>query len=118
MWITELRGEEALDAVLELVDPVGELLKDGKVAQLLQRKELKDVVKALLANYRDQTIEILAICNRTTAKEYLESMNPFTPLKDGFRLLTDPIIMELFLSQGQELASSGSATESTEEGEA
>lgn len=112
MKLSEIKGEEALDVVAELLDPIASMGMKEEVKKA-NRKNRMEFIKTILKSCKKEIIEILAILDRTPVEEYEVSLATL-PGK-VMELFSDPAIVELFGLQGQtEQTSSGSATENTE----
>lgn len=115
MKLSEIKGEHALDVLADLLDPISEIVTDKEIEGIIKSKKPKlMVVKPAIKNHKKAVIEILAILDGIPPEEY--QVNLLTLPMKILEVLNDPMVEELFSSQGQtmESASSGSATESTE----
>lgn len=115
MKLSELKGEDALEAFAELLEPVALILSDKDVlADIQADKPHLLIVKKLLKNHKKEVIQIMAVMNQKDAESYEPS---FTEIPATlFDLLNDKNITSLFTSQSQNsgLNNSGSAMENTE----
>ena len=112
MRLSELRDEEALDALAELIDPVFEILGDPEIAAIeRQGKPRSEMIKIALKKHKKAIIQILAATERVPVEEY--HVDILTLPKKLIETLNDPDIQSLFSSQSQMTTgkSSGSATE-------
>lgn len=120
MKLSDFKGEEALDVLADLIDPVTDIMVDDEVEKLYRSGKPKLLLaKYIIKNHKKSVIEILAILNRKTVEEYVKEMTLITLPRTLLELMDDEDLMQLFQSQGQmtEENPSGSATESTEEKE-
>lgn len=117
MKLSEIKGEQALDVLADIIDPVGRILADGSVYKLVQSGKPKMfLVKHIIKTYKKEVIEIMARLDFKEPKEYEKEMNIVTlPIK-LLELLNDEDLLQVFQSQGQNMAqtSSGSAMVNTE----
>ena len=118
MKLSEIKGEDTLDVLADIIDPITVIATDAKV------KELRDsgvprlvLVKHLLKEHKKSIIDILATINRQSVDEYKETLTIESLVVSLVELSNDPLLAEVFQSQGQNMTSSGSATENTEEEE-
>ena len=112
MKLSEIKGEEALDVIADLLDPIAELGKKEKIKKA-DRKDRKAFIQVILKEGKKEIIQILAILDRTPVEKYEVTLATL-PGK-VLELFSDPTIMELFGFQSQEeQPKSGSATENTE----
>ena len=117
MKLSAIKGEKALDVLADIIEPVANIMADGKVAKLYNNGQPKiKLVKHILKHNKKEVIEILAILDGEKPKDYVEKVTVTTlPIK-LLELLNDEDLIAVFRSQGQtvEQTSSGSVTENTE----
>lgn len=112
--LSEIRGEDALDILSDILEPASEFITDDEFVKLIKKDNKVTAVAYALKNHKKAVITIMAILegeNPTTYKPPLLKL-PVMLLE----ILNDPELMVLFPSE-QTVTSSGSATESTEETE-
>ena len=114
--LSEYKGDEAIDLLADLMDPVVEIISDAEVAKMLQTKRIAAAVKPILKSHKEAVICILALLNGKSAEEYKNEVNVFTIPKAILEILNDPDLMSLFTSaeQTEGVTSSGSASENIE----
>lgn len=114
---TELRNEEALDAFADLLEPASEIIGDDAVKTAFRSGEKLKAVKVAIKNHKTAIIEILARLDGVEPSEY--KVGVFTLPAKILALLNQPDMQEVFTGLGQigGGASSGSATETTTDGE-
>ena len=116
MKLSDIKGEKALDVMADLLDPISEIVTDSEIVNIIKSGVPKiKLVKPAIKNHKKAVIEILAILDGVPVEGY--EINVLTlPLKI-LEILNDPMVEELFTSQGQmmESASSGSAMENIED---
>lgn len=115
MKLSEIKNEEAIDVLADIIEPLAEILSDKELAKAIQKKEkaIKGVSIAI-KNHKSEVIQILARLDGVPVEDY--SCNVFTlPIK-VMELLNDKELLDFFKSQGQVITdvSFGSATENTE----
>ena len=117
MKLSDFKGEAALDALADLIEPVASVAGDKEVAEYIRSKQYIKAVKVAIKNHKKSVIEILAVLDGADPETYQPSLTTL-PAK-LLEILNDPELVDLFSSQGQTEAQtiSGSATESTEGGE-
>ena len=117
MKLSDLKGEAALDAFADLIEPVSEIITDKEFVRLARSNAPRPkLVKAAIKNHKKAVIEVLAILDGESPESY--EVNLLTLPKKLLEVANDPEIASLFQSQGQTVTSSGSATENTEVKEA
>lgn len=117
MKLSDIKGEEALDVLADLIEPVAIIMADKKVSNIYNSGQPKiNLVKYIIKNHKSRVVEILAILDRKDPKEYEKDMSLLTlPIK-LLELLNDEELISVFQSQGQNMGqtSSGSVMENTE----
>ncbi len=120
MKLSDYKGEEALDVLADIIEPLALILADKEIGELAGKQGTPVIayVKPILKNHKKEIIQILARIENETVEEFTPKMTVFTlPLKI-VDLINDPEIANLFLSQEQNqvtlFASSSPATETTE----
>lgn len=116
MRIETVTGEEAIDLLADLLDPITAIAQDEEIQKMSQTPHtpVLAIVKAILKRHKHEAVEILAAMDGIPAEEYKGTV--FTIVKDLLALLSNPEIQSFFGLSGQKKAqkSSGSATENTE----
>lgn len=117
MKLSDFKGEEALDILADLLDPVAIIAGDKEVKAIYNSGRPKlYLVKYIIKNHKKEIIEILAILDKEDPATYAEKLTLITLPTKVIELFNDKDLQELFQSQSQmnEGTSSGSATEITE----
>ena len=114
MKLSEYQGEEALDILAELIEPVGEIMADKEIGEVFKQNRFKAIGLAI-KNHKKAVMQILATMDGVPVEEY--KCNVFSLPVKILELLNDPEMIQLFQYQGQtgDANSSGSASENTEE---
>lgn len=117
MKLFEAKGEDAIELLADLLDPISIISTDQKVVTCLRTKQYIKAIKFGMKSHPKETLQILALCDEgCPAEEYHPSALEI-PVK-LLQILNHPDVGKLFTSQAQtEAVSSGSATESTEDSE-
>lgn len=120
MRLSDFKGEEALDVLAEIIEPLTFIIADKEIQELSKSKGIPKIkfVKPALKNHKEEVILILATLQKQTVEEYKKTLSLVTLPLQMLEFLNDPEIEKLFFSQGQSLqtqsVNSGSATENTE----
>jgi len=112
--LSEIKNEDALDVLVELIDPVVLICQDMELKQVMKKNDRVQAVKIAIKNHKDEVLKILAILDGENPDTY--EFNIVTlPIK-LMELFNDPDMMTFFTSQGlmSSETSSGSATENIE----
>lgn len=114
MKLSELKNEQAIEALADMFDPIVELASDPEIRALANSDNKISLVKLILKNHAKSIFEIMALSEGVPADEY--ECNILTLPAKLLELFNSPEFGFLFPSQGQteEPTSSGSATETTE----
>ena len=115
MKLSEIRGENALDLLVDLIDPITAICADEEIVNTYKSKAPKIVlVKKLVANHKKEVLTVLALLNGEDPATFNPSIVALPKML--LDLLHDEELANLFTSQramtGSE--SSISATENTE----
>jgi len=114
----ERTNEEELELFADLLEPAAEIFADPAVEDAFKSgRTVASAVKVAIKNHKSAVIEILARIDGIPVAEYKVSALTL-PIKLASLLGSVPEITSLFTMRGQKIdgASSGSATESTEDG--
>ena len=114
MKISEYKGEEALELLANLIEPVSEIVTDKEIGTVWAENRYRSIGIAI-KKHKKAVISILAALDNVPVEEY--KCNIFTLPSKILEVLNDPELSKLFTSQGQmgDATSSGSASENTEE---
>lgn len=113
MKLSDIKGEAALDAMADLIDPIAEIAQDKILVGLLRAKNMLEAVKLGLKRHKTSVMAILAILNQQDVKTYEPSLAEIPKML--LEILNDEEIQVLFQSQAEtmEETSSSSAMENT-----
>lgn len=115
MKISEMRDEQAVEVLGDLLDPFIEILKSKEVQEASKGNVSIELAKAMIKANPHAVLQILAICNQVPLEKY--HPNPFEVVRDLASVLMDENVMTLFFSSEPRAVStvSGSATGDTRE---
>lgn len=106
--LSEIRGEEALDVLADLLEPASDIFTDAEVVKNIRKKDRMNACKVVLKNHKDSILTILAILNGVDRADYNPSIVELPLLI--LSLLNDPDMLSVFYFADTEKPS-GSATE-------
>ena len=114
MKLSELKGEEALDVLADLIEPAAEIMTDKEVVDAVRSGATLKGVKKAIKNHKRAVITMLAVLDRQDPEQY--TVNFVTLPVKLLELMNDLELKSLFISQGQkgDAASSGSVSENIE----
>ncbi len=119
MKLSDFKGEEALDVLADIIEPLAVILSDKEIRELGKQKSAPiKYIKPAIKNHKKELIQVLARLENETVEEYEEHLNLITLPAQLLDLFNDPEVQSLFHSQGKSqltsIASSSPAMESTE----
>lgn len=120
MKLSDYKGEEALDVLADIIEPLANIITDEEIQELSKNPNapILSMVKPAIKNHKTDLIVVLARLENMPVEEYRKKMNLITLPKQVLELLNDPEVQSLFFSQEQSevtsLVSSSSAMENTE----
>lgn len=119
MKLSEIKGEAAIEAVADIIEPLAKIAGDkGFLKEYRSDKPKLLLIKYLLKEHRSEVLEILAVLDQKSVEEYMETVNLVTLPQQILETVNDPEVAVLFQSQSQtDKTSFGSVTESTEASE-
>ena len=116
MKLSEVKGEQALDMLADIIEPISEIMADRKITVLIRKKERAKAISAAIKDHKKAVIQILATLDGKPVDEY--ECNIFSLPKQVLDIVNDPAVLDLFISQTQQTSTpSGSATANIEENE-
>ena len=115
MKLSDLKGEAALDALADIIEPAVEIMTDTTFVKKIKQDDRIGAVQCMIKNHKKAIIVILAALERKKPEEY--EVNILTLPKKLLEAMNDPELISLFQSQGQTETSSGSAMVNTEASE-
>ena len=120
MKISDYKGEDAIDLLADIIDPLSAILDDDEIQKEAEAGEGMKTLKMarmILKKYKSECIAIFARIEGVDVSEYKPTL--FQLIKQVLDVLNDEEAQELFTSQGQieDAASSGSATDNIPDAE-
>lgn len=111
--LSEIEGDDALDILADLIDPVCEIVVDQDVVTAFTSGDRMRAIKLGLKKHKKAVTTIIALLNEKDPATYRPSLLTLPAML--MELLEDEALMGLFSSQSQtEKTSFGDATENTE----
>ena len=121
MKLSDFKGEEALDVLAEIIEPLTVIVADKEIQELGKQKGTPKIkfVKPAIKNHKKEVIYILATLNKQTPEEYEANLSLLSLPMQVLDFINDPEVQKLFFSQAQSQPTStdnsGSAMVNTEE---
>ena len=119
MRLSDYKGEEALDKLADIIEPLTVILADPAMQEIAKSGKVQMIkyAKPMLKNHKAEVIEILACLDNEPVETYKEKVTLLTLPMKLLEFLNDPEVQALFQSQAQsEMKSTapfGPVTEST-----
>lgn len=110
MKLSEIKGEQALDVLVELIDPAAEIFGDKEVATAWKSGVRINAVKVMITNHKKAVIRILAILDGENPETY--EVNVLTLPVKLLEILNDPELASLFTSAERTVGATSSASAS------
>lgn len=98
MKISDFKNEEALDLLVEIIDPVSKMMTDQAFIAKLKGAKKMEAVKIILKDHKSEIIEILAKLNGQKVEEYQGTI--ITMTVQILEILNDEDLVDFFISQG------------------
>ena len=121
MKISDIKGEAALDAFVDMIDPAMEIMTDPEISAAYKNPKTTraQLVGSIVKGHKKAVITIMAILDGKDPETYADEINIFTIPAKLMEIINDPEVRSLFHLQGQKqvVVSSGSATGNTTERE-
>ena len=113
MKLSDIKGEKALDAIADLIEPLTELSTDKIFVGLIRTKNYMDAIKVGLKVHKKSVLKILAILNQQDVNTYEPSLAEIPKML--LDVINDAELLNLFSSQAETTkeTSSSSVTENT-----
>ena len=98
MKLSEIKGDQALDVIADLLDPMAEIMTDAEIAPCLKNgKAPIRAIKLSLKNHKKAVLYMMAIIDGEDPETYAPSLLEIP--KRLLDLLNDPEVQRLFASQ-------------------
>ena len=121
MKISDIKGEAALDAFADMIDPAMEIMTDPAISAAYKNPgtTMAQLVGLIIKSHKQSIIKIMAILDGEDPETYADKINILTVPEKLIEIINDPEMKSLFPSQGRRsvVAFSGSATGNTTEKE-
>lgn len=115
MKLSDIKGEAALDALVDIIDPITEIATDKQIVALFREGNKVKAIKEAIKVHKKAVINILAILNQKSAEEYVETMTLASLPAQALDIFNDPELAVLFTDAVEtEKTSSTPAMENTE----
>jgi hypothetical protein len=97
MKLSDIKGEQALEAMANLIDPISEIAQDKILVGLIRARNKIEAIKLGLRKHQKSILAILAILNQQDVETYEPSLAEIPIML--LDLLNDTELANLFTSQ-------------------
>ena len=119
MSISDIKGEAALDAFADMIDPAMEIMTDPAIFAAYKNPETTraQLVGSIVKGHKKAVITIMAILDGKDPETYADEINIFTVPAKLMEIINAPEMKSLFPSQARQKTSEsfGPATVNTQE---
>ena len=98
--LSEYKNRDALDKLADIIEPLGELMSDMNVADLIMANKLVPAIKEMIKAHKTEVMQILAAMEGVPFEEF--HCNVFTLPMRVLELLNDKALLSFFTSQAPE----------------
>lgn len=92
--LSEIKGEEALDVIAEIIEPAAEIFTDENVKKALKSESRIKAAKIILKDHKKAILALMAALEETPVEEYKPTLLALPALIIG--VLNDPELQSLF----------------------
>lgn len=93
--LSEIKGEEALDVLADIIEPAAEIFSDENVKNAVKNEKSKvKAVKIILKDHKKAILALMAALEETPVEEYKPTLLALPALIIG--VLNDPELQSLF----------------------
>ena len=92
--LSEIKGEEALDVLAEIIEPAAQIFTDENVKEALKSGSRIKAVKIILKDHKKAIITLMATLEETPVEEYKPTLLALPALI--IEVLNDPELNSLF----------------------
>lgn len=92
--LSEIKGEEALDVLAEIIEPAAQIFTDENVKKALKSESRIKAAKIILKDHKKAILTLMAALEETPVEEYKPTLLALPALILG--VLNDPELQSLF----------------------
>lgn len=108
--LSEIKGDEVVDLIADLIVPIAEIAADEDAAEIFQKRELptgmtptqfamqriRKSMPVLLKAHKEDLLTIMSLLAGETVEAYTESMTMASLISDLVSITTDPMLRQFF----------------------
>lgn len=102
--ILEARGDEALDVLAELLEPVGAIAADPEISKMMQTGgggTMLDLARAMLKSHKAEVVQIMAIDDGVSPEKERGMLTALTIPGRLLKLLSVPAVRDLLFGSAE-----------------
>lgn len=97
MKLSEIKGEQALDVLADIIEPITTICADEEISSMIKSGlPMIKTIKPIIKNHKKEIIEILAVIDGVEPEDY--EVNVLTLPVKLLELFNDPVFKEVFQS--------------------
>lgn len=101
MKLSEIKGEKAIEVFADLLEPVGAILSDNEIAELIRKDSPKlEIIQRMLKKHAKEVVQMMAVIDDVPVEEY--EVNFVTLPAKLIELFNDEALTQVFRSQSQD----------------
>ena len=117
--ILDARGEEALDVLADLLDPVTEIAQDAEISAMMKsggKATYSQLIAAILRRHKTAVFQIMAIDDGKTPEEESKLLTAITIPARLMKLMQLPAIKEMLFGAAETSESADGSSAASENG--
>lgn len=102
--ILEARGDEALDVLAELLEPVGAIAADPEISKMMQTGgggTMLDLARAMLKSHKAEVVQIMAVDDGVSPEKERGMLTALTIPGRLLKLLSVPAVRDLLFGSAE-----------------
>lgn len=102
--ILDARGDEALDVLAELLEPVGRIAADPEISGMMKTGgggTMMDLAKAMLKNHKGDVVRIMAIDDGKNEAEERQFLTALTIPARLIKIMSTPAVRDLLFGSAE-----------------
>lgn len=116
--IIDARGEEAIDVLTELIEPVTSIASDPDISAMMRggKASVASFVTAILRTHKSDVIQIFAVDDGVSVEEEKKLMSVLTIPARALKLFSNPEVKEMFFGAAAATESATGSSAASENG--
>lgn len=101
MKLSEIKGENTLDIIADILEPISNLISDPEAKKALKNDKKEPIIKILpqiIKTHKKDIYKIFAILDGVSIEEYAKNANMVKVMQDFTDVVMDEAMQSLFIS--------------------